>query len=305
LLGNGVHIQAAQEVGLRDLDPWRLVLCRIAKQSGIRDFARLPRSGPLLWDALVKHASAAQGLHLSQTHRKLRESLVHHLGSIERKRNALPLFGRILDLCFENILSLNIDRTLALHSTREIFVSEESWHRDPTFYRHSFIPHVEGVATRIWYPQGDTRDASVIRLGTVEYPAQLMSLEDWRSPMINDWVEYRVARWSYPEAKPQTKLKTPARFYEQCRKNPETWYRLAFVAPLVIIGASLALEDWPIWWLLHQRARNLTQFRTNQTPPTFFLSAKGEAHPHLSGRPSEMEVVVFPSHDALWKFVLR
>jgi len=304
LLGNGIHIQAAAEAGLRDLCPWLSGLRRIAKESGVRDIGTLPSSQPLLWDALVKGASISQGARPSRIHSVLRARLMDHLRLIERQRRSLPLFGRILDLRFENILSLNMDRTLALHSGRETFVAP-SWQGDSHFYRHSLIGSAEGSPSRIWYPHGDTHNAVWLRLGTTDYAAELMRLESWRTPMMNNWVDYRVASWSYPGAKPHTKLKTPRRFYEQCRREPLSWYAMTFAAPLVVIGASLPLEDWPTWWLLHQRARNLTPFRKAQVPPTFFLCAKGEALPHMSGGPAELEVVEFPTYDSLWKFVLR
>jgi len=305
LLGNGIHLQAAREAGLSDPDPWLLCLRRIAEESGVQDFDRLPRWEPLLWDALVTEVAAAQHLPPQQAHGRLRERLIQRLDLIERARQSLPLFGRILNLRFENILSLNIDRTLALHGAREVFVKGESWQLDPTFHRHSLVPHADGVATRVWYINGDTRNSEVVCLGTTNHPAQLMSLENQRAPMMNDWVEYRVASWSYPGAQPHTKLKTPAKFYERCRRRPTSWYPFAFVAPLIIIGARLPLEDWPMWWLLHQRARNLIPFPEAEIPPTFFLTAKGEDIPQLAYRPAEIEVVEFPSYDVLWEFVLR
>jgi hypothetical protein len=171
------------------------------------------------------------------------------------------------------------------------------------FYKHDVVSHREGLVTRIWYPYGDTCDGSSIIVGTKNFATQLMDLESERSQMMHDWVKSRVKSWSYPGAKPHATLMAADQFYEKCRGGP-SWYRMFFAAPLIIVGASLPLEDWPIWWLLHQRARNLTVL-PGKIPPTFFLTAQGEARPHLSGRPSEIEVAEFPSHDALWKFVFR
>jgi hypothetical protein len=282
VLGNGVHLQAAREAGLDDPDPWLAAIRLLARQSGIRDIAGLPAQEPLRWDALVRQASAA-------LHRRS-----------PRGEDGMPLFGRLLDLQFENILSFNIDRTLALHSNAKTFVEDDSW--NARLRRHDIVTHHDGLVTRIWYPYGDTCVASEMIVGTEMFASQLMAFEDERGPMMNDWVEYRVETYSYPGARPHTKLKSPDRFYKQSRMDPRSWYRMFFAAPLVIIGASLPLEDWPLWWLLHQRARNLSVFR--KAPPAYFLAAKGEARPHLYGRPAEIDIVEFPSHDALWKLVL-
>ena len=303
-LGNGMHIQAARESGLADIDAWASALRRIARRAGVRKLDSLPRSQPLLWDAIVHHASVAQKRRPAKVGPELGVQLLLELQRIEKQRRRLALFGRILDLGFENILSMNIDRTLAMHSGRERFAKEEG-QTDAPFYRHSVVEGSNGAATRVWYPHGDTHDAPWIRLGTSGFQAELMDLESWRSPMMKAWIESRVASWSYPGAKPHTTLKTPGAFYEQVRRSAVSWYPMVFVAPLVVVGASLPLEDWPIWWLLHQRARNLTPFRDSALPPAFFLTAKEGVPAHLVGRPSDMEVIEFPSHDALWRTVLR
>jgi hypothetical protein len=301
VLGNGVHVQAAREAGLDDPDPWLAAIRRLATDSGIPDIGTLPGQEPLRWDALVRQAAAALKLRASAGDDRFRTSLVKQLISTQETRRPLPLFGRLLGLHFDNILSFNVDRTLALHADGQRVAPREPWlARD---YEYDLVSHREGLATRIWYPYGNTSIAAEIALGTKTFARQLEDLEDARTPMMNDWVESRVGSWTRPGAKARTTLMSPERFYEHCRKEPIGWYRMFFAAPLVIIGASLPLEDWPLWWLLHQRARNLAVFPTS--PPTFFLTAKGEAHPHLYGRSAEIELVEFPSHDALWKFVLR
>lgn len=306
LLGNGVNIQAALETGIRDPDPWLVSLRRVAREFGVRDVSALPPSDPLRWDALVREAAAHRRLRPAHAHAQLRAAFVRHLTSFERKRRTLPLFGRILDCRFENIVSFNIDRTLPLYARGRVELVKETWTTYTEFQRHSVVRHDGEAVTRVWQPYGDTTHIPRVLLGTAHHSERLMFFEDQRAYMMNDWVGSRVASWSYPGAAAHTTLKSPAAFYAQCRQQPSTWYRLIFTAPLVIVGAGLPVEDWPLWWLLHQRARNLAVFRTTDVPPAFVLTVKGGGtHPHLVGRPSEIELIEFASHDALWQFVLR
>jgi hypothetical protein len=85
----------------------------------------------------------------------------------------------------------------------------------------------------------------------------------------------------------------------------KAWYDLFFLAPLIFIGARLPLEEWPIWWLLHQRARNYVPFPRSAAQQAFCLIAASDAKRHLERQPCDIEFVEFPSHDDMWAFVLR
>src|SRR6516164_4225352 len=209
LLGNGMHLQAAREVGLKNLDPWLAVTCRLAGQLGIRDVRGLPSQEPARWDALVRHASAALNLSSSKADEKLKTWLVQKLIKVERQRSSLPLFGRLLDLHFENILSFNIDRTLALHSDCKRVVPEH-WERwEPNLHVYDDISARNGIVTRIWYPYGDTCNRLAIVAGTEQHAHRLMDLEDERSLMMHEWLD--SARWFGSGAR----LAAPRQFYER------------------------------------------------------------------------------------------
>jgi hypothetical protein len=74
------------------------------------------------------------------------------------------------------------------------------------------------------------------------------------------------------------------------------------------VGVSLTTDDWPLWWLLHQRARNFVPFEKDdfyQIPETFYLTVKDGDTSHLEGSPAGIELVKFESYDSMWLFIRR
>jgi hypothetical protein len=242
-VGNGLHVQAARETGLHDTDFWLDAMHHIVRAVGLNDVGSLLSGEPLVWDRLVKRATELQSDSRS-AEQKLRRLLLDQLIIIEEERRSLPLYGRLLDSCFENILSFNIDRILVRHSLRGNCEATDSG----KLSEYDQIPVGAGLSTRIWYPYGHTRAESSMRLGTTDHSFRLMDLEQVRSSVMHDWVESRGLSRPSSGAKSYTNLRTPNQFYTRARLNPRGWHGLAFAAPVIIVGCRLPLEDWPIWW---------------------------------------------------------
>jgi hypothetical protein len=100
------------------------------------------------------------------------------------------------------------------------------------------------------------------------------------------------------------RLKDPDEFYRFRRRWTRNWVDLFFTAPLIFLGTSLSVDDWPLWWLLHQRARNFTAFTPAKRPKTYVLAAEPDDLSHLKGSPADIEVIKFATHNDLWKFFL-
>lgn len=310
VFGNGLNIQAALEAGVDPADDWPVMLRGIAEEIGMgsEELNQLPDSAPFSWDALVEWKARADRCALGHADSWLNQRLASKLTAAEERTKALPLYGRVLAAGFENIVSLSVDRRLALHSGKEtLFPQEERWQPN-VFHHHSVVPHADGKSSRIWYPHGDSALAGCIRLGTLGHTSMLYELEGRRAYLMKDWREsvviglrdlgggHRVGitRWQ---------LRPPKRFYET-RRSFGSWYDLFFLAPLIFIGTRLPVEEWPIWWLLHQRARNYVPFPRSAAQPAFYLTAVGHTDHHLEGLPCDIEVVEFPSYDDMWTFVL-
>jgi hypothetical protein len=92
--------------------------------------------------------------------------------------------------------------------------------------------------------------------------------------------------------------------FTRCYGRITQWFDLIMGAPLVFIGCSLAPDEWPLWWLLHQRARNAAPFPPGKRPATYVLVV-GDPPEHLEGQPCDIEVVPFPSFDRMWSFVRK
>jgi hypothetical protein len=159
----------------------------------------------------------------------------------------------------------------------------------------------DAYATNIWFPYGDVSEPSSIQIGHTNFDQRLMQYEDYRDGMMRNCFDWDGSYGRY-------ELRPPAEVYWRLWNQVGSWYDLFFLAPLVFVGVSLSRDDWPLWWLLHQRARNFVPFRNNELyecPNTFFLTWKGAETEHLRGAPASIELVEFDSYDAMWSFLRK
>jgi hypothetical protein len=290
VVGDGVNIQALCKEPSANKHAWSQILRRIAQRAGLSstEFQQLPQSTPLLWDILVMKRASHTKTNVDAADLELCKELAVELDRLEHLRSDYPLYQRIGSAWFENIISFNVDRRLALSGEGDAFVPQDGLNGDPVFFRHDVLIR-DGRATRIWYPYGDTKNPKTFRLGRGSHADMVRRLEDLRTYLMMDWVGY------------ERKLRLPDIVYRERLQHLSTWYDLFFLAPLIFIGVRLTLESWPIWWLLHQRARNFVPFENELVPATLYLKAKGEDCPELLGEPCEIQTIEFDSHNELWE----
>jgi hypothetical protein len=289
VLGDGLNRQALSQDSYRGKLSWNSILRRIANRSGVspNQFAELPQSTPLLWDLLVTTRASSRRGDLDSAEAELCKELAVELDRLERLRSHYDVYRKIRSIWFENILSFNVDRRLALSEDVDTFVPREGLSGDPVFVRHDVILR-RGCGTRIWYPYGDTQNPETFRLGRGSHAEMIRDLEDRRTFLMLDWSQR------------EPKLRPPDIVYQERLETLSTWYDLFFLAPLIFVGVKLSLEAWPLWWLLHQRARNFVPFEEDQIPATLYLKHKTEACPELMGGPCEIQTIEFNSYDELW-----
>jgi hypothetical protein len=291
VVGDGLNIQALSHERSRNKNSWESILRRIAKKAGVSEseFRRAPRSMPLLWDMLVQcHASHTKA-NLNDADLELSKRLASELDRLERLSSNLPIYHRLGAIWFENILSFNIDRRLAVSNDNTTFVPRDEWSGDGVFYRHDLVIR-DGCATRIWYPYGDSKEPQTFRFGQKWHAEMVKALEDRRTYLMLSW------------AGQGRQLRPPDVVYRERLQHLTSWYDLFFLAPLVFIGVRLKHEAWPVWWLLHQRARNFVPFENlDSTPSTIYLKVEGELCPELTGSPCEIQTVEFAAYDDLWE----
>ena len=324
VLGNGLNIQAYRASNLSSEDEWPRILMGIGKQVGI-NVAELNdiSSSTLSWEMLFRSLAHGRRANHLKSETRLNEMLITRLRRIERESKSLSFYRQILAGRFSNVISFNIDRRLSLHGEKSAFV-KATRHRlfDPEdkkmnekeipdeFGRHSVVTLPGGKITRIWYPFGDTRDHQTIRLGMAWHADRLVEQEMRRGDLMDRWSvkDYAGESAGSPMGvRFERSLRAPGKFYrELLDMPPSSWFDLFFTAPLVFIGTTLPPEDWPIWWMLHQRARNFVPFGSStQVPKTYFLTADEQGISHLAGSPSNIEIIQFPSYDDLWGRLLK
>lgn len=276
VFGDGLNIQAAHCSGKRNSDEWNQILFGIAKELKINKAAYndLPLNSPFLWEALVMKLANANSLKLDRADLMLKKIVAKRLKILEQKKATRSFYKKIISCHFRNIISLSIDRRLELQGS-SIFRSKSKGKNLDAFCRHAIVRFPDKSATNIWYPYGDTKSPGEIRMGMMWHADRLRNMEDRRGDIMNDWAIREYVGWMGDGNKTiDLWLQAPDAFYEERLKTLDTWYDLLFLAPLVIIGTSLSLEDWPIWWMLHQRARNFVPFDNAAVPKTFYLATQ-------------------------------
>jgi hypothetical protein len=155
--------------------------------------------------------------------------------------------------------------------------------------------------TDVWFPYGDISDPASVQIGHSTYDQRLMDLEDYWDVMMKSWFDWNSSYSNY-------ELRPPSEVYWELWHKVTSFHDLFFLAPLIFVGASLSMDDWPLWWLLHQRARNFVPFQNDDDygcQNTFCLTCKGQETGHLKGAPAGIELVEFNSYDSMWSFFRR
>lgn len=306
VLGSGVNLQAAIVAGQTNKDDWEGLLRKVAEeiQMSPEDFQRLPKSNLMRWETMVRQCAVAKAIEPHKAEGELQKLVCMELRQQEQDGKSWGLYGEFLGAQFADIISLNFDRRVALHAEREEF---HTMHRakgrrgaDESIYRHSLLTRENGATTRIWYPHGDTRRASTLKFGVRKYGDYIAGLEGQRRSLMARWTEASKDAG-------RSGLLPPKEFDASMRRDSArqiTWPAVFLTCPLVFIGCSLAWDEWPLWWLLHQRARIFARFAPELRPPTVCLCANTIPE-NLEGRPGYLDVVEFASFERLWSVVRR
>ena len=79
------------------------------------------------------------------------------------------------------------------------------------------------------------------------------------------------------------------------------------MSPLLFVGCGLGSDEFPLWWSLHQRARNQARLPPDQRQPAVVLTVRpcdgGNPAPHLEGGPAGVSTVLFDSWSDLWSWL--
>ena len=327
IVGAGLNAAAAQSSGAAH--SWAGLLKAVKtdlETQGVALPTSLPSSATAHWEALLRAVAASRPeLSADGAERLLRNAVACQLRRFEEQAPQHPLFAEVLDWGLRDIVSLNFDLALVRAAGRQRLthaVSREdlpalrrrlgrSVASDPSLYRRAELVRAAGI-TRVWYPHGDTGRAETLKLGVHAYGRTIGALEH--------------AVGAYHREERHHRARGRGLWRDALRALPEgalSWATNLLAAPLLFVGVGLSHEEWPLWWLLHRRARLHARLPPEQRPGTWTLlraepttspppagdSAGGPAPrptppgaipPHLVGSPAGLEVVARPDFGAVW-----
>lgn len=295
VLGDGLNLQAGEPSGRGSAGGWNRVLETVWReaQGAPDDFNGRNLSAISLWSAVVRQWSACHAIDRTRSERAVRVRVCLHFKSIESARKPpSPLYRKLLDGRFASVVSFSVDLRLVLHSGTTRVVHRGA--RSSFLGRHIEVSGSRGP-TKVWYPYGETSQAQSIQIGHSTYDDRLRQLEAYRADLME-----RNNKWDYGYG---PGLLQPNVAYGDLWARPRSWCDLFFTAPLVFIGTSLPIDDWPLWWLLHQRARYFVPFKDWEHPETFFLATRATIPDHLRNGAAGIEIVTFRNHDTMWRFL--
>jgi hypothetical protein len=311
VVGAGLNIQAAREAGGAPEDNWDELLKSVLKRVHIAaaDIKRLPASFIQRWETIVRWYTAAKlGWRPFKGEGILQGEICDYLREVERQTHAYPLFKDFATAGFRDIVSLNFDRRLALAAGGGTVITAvpRAGIHEQALYRHSRISAREGLVTRIWYPHGDTKKKETLKLGVRKYGLYIAEIDALRGRYMNHW--YKCDEHYQRSGGTHWALPTDV-WDDLVRTWPEgqSWACVFMSAPLLFIGCGLGHEEWPLWWLLNQRARQTTyldQPNASPRPDTIVLTAGATAGPdHLQRDLCHIENIHFPTYEAMWSAV--
>jgi hypothetical protein len=294
VLGDGVNRQAARQHADR-LSDWERVLTTIWREAGggKTGLALNGQSCSATWAALTARWAAHHRLSNGRAERQLRDRVCALLAPIEAGSRRRSLYRRLVDGRLANIVSFSVDRRLVLQSGASRVVARHA--RASFLQRHLEVTGTRGV-TRLWFPYGDTSEARSIDPGYSTFDARLTQLERARASLMDTYNDHD---YGYGPG-----LRPPIHIYPRRWHAPETCCELFLCAPLVFVGASLPADDWPLWWVLHQRARYFVPFQDWEIAETFYLTSRPDEAGHVANGAGGLEMVAFRSDEHMWRFIL-
>jgi hypothetical protein len=293
LVGSGLNLQAARLEGETE-DDWSGLLERIAAEMGVRRSAldALPGWNLARWESMLRLWARKKKVEPFQAETDLQKLTCHHLRSQEAKASRWQLYSEFAAAGFQDLISLNFDRRIALSQPGATFMAALKPPEGPqgeVMYRHDRIPQGEGGNTRVWYPHGDTKKFSTLKLGVRRYGFYVVLLAESHLRLGDQW---RFKRAWHQWGEDQTVFDYGA-----------SWIDAFLERDVVFIGCGLSLDEWPLWSMIRRRAVGSHAAPGTARPGLFYVRA-GPPRPqdvpvHVLQR-HQIQVLAFSSFDDMW-----
>lgn len=306
IFGSGIHRQwiCDQEAGkhrvadhaavLRD---WSELLRAVVGRldiTGSLDDALVREMPTLQWERMVQAYCDVRDkdLRAFEGERVLRRTLVDTLREAEREVEPAVDFGKVLELrevLGRHSISLNLDSILSREKPGRLPISSNP-------KECLSVSHDGGT---IWYPHGSALRPASATFGLRDYGGL--------APFWEQFFE-TYKKWERREF-PSREQRWSRTLFEDVRHgaaglpadSSDSFIAYLMLAPLVIFGAGISREEWGIWWLLNQRARNLARVPEHLRPQTvIFLKACDPRLPFWATRPANVTPIIANEWPEAW-----
>lgn len=297
IVGSGLNLQAAR-IENKQEDNWSGLLQQIAIEMDrkIEWLETLPHSNLSRWESMLRFWATKNGIEPYQAELQLQKFTCNYLRQREEKSSNWKLYREFASARFKDIISLNFDRRLALSWNKLKFITAPSkcpeGSHGETLYRHDLLSHKTEGQTRIWYPHGDTKKYSTLKLGNRRYGFYVVTFEESMHHFGDKW---RFKRNAF-----QVDIEQPE--YSQIPK----WTDVFQSRNVAFIGCGLSLDEWPLWWMIRKRSlANISSGRANKAH-TYYITAEMDGQNGFLQKilkQYNIEVINFASFSEMWECI--
>lgn len=315
IFGAGLNIQAFhnQKGGL----DWDGLLGKVAENLSIS----LPQNPSMTarWETMVQEYAAHHDQQANLSEDALRKEVCCTLaGRSHQETHLLVMQQKYRDMLTLNFGSLLAQSTkgaslqFASYKTQKTKETGKDLLQKRTSRRHRQYYSCQlknGIQSRIWHPHGIVEDPETIVLGIRDYGVYIEELRRAFGVFKRD-----EKKFFHPLGNPHNREALEE--WEQTRRSHEqeefgslcSWLELFMLSDLMFVGCGLGQDEFPLWWVLHQRARNFARYAPEERPRTFYLTTQQDLDEkritHLENTPANVEIVAFESHSQLWETLL-
>jgi hypothetical protein len=241
----------------------------------------------------------------SEIERDAKKALANVINSISYQSNSARAQYAI-EKGFETVISLNYDHHSAIKpfcfgptikSEKVTGYSKKEFGR--LFNRLTFNSNKNDI----WYPNGCTEASDTIRVGLYDYGENphaiktafkgIKSFEDMHPP---EWSSYkRVIENEFRLQREDPNSADPRLF---------NWVAHFLYRPIYFAGVGLSQDEIGLWWLLSQRARNLSRISQGDHPNTMILIKSNDSRKDFwANRPFGVRAIECDNWSAGWEMI--
>jgi hypothetical protein len=255
---------------VRPLLSWDALLSELAFKADLLSAYKhsLSKTMPTVqWDELVR--AAVPNYQNQKNASKVELKLKGHIAQILRTATQAtgPMDGvkvaEFLAATGDHIVSLNFDNLLSQGCS----LSKKS---SPSPGKE--FERFEKNGKTIWHPHGCIDKPESIKLGQRDYG---FLPQEW-SGKISKFKEFERAHKA--ESKDVMSDEVFGKMICALKAAPSNSERSLLghllLGPLLFYGVGLSQNEWGLWWLLNQRARNLARIPSEQRPPTVIIKQR-------------------------------